>query len=168
MQSNSGSTEIGGNSTLNPEDQAKWETRKKILESKQKDSSSSNNILDLVNFIDTIKPKIENILEYNRANHKRFNLSSKNLLKNGVVPLSKIEIEQLDSLVKSEPNIPKTLCKQVEGKDRPTCYVFRRLKKKTVINRVIYQLLYCCLMSNYAGTLENKDYILYFYMINTI
>ena len=43
MDSNSGPSASGGYSTLNPEDQAKGDTRKKILESSQKNNSTSSN-----------------------------------------------------------------------------------------------------------------------------
>jgi len=76
-------------------------------------------------FFNTIIPKIENIIEYNRINHKTYGLNSNNIKKAGINNLSDEDLRTLSTLLKSHPDINETTLGQVErpkpshGKVRP-------------------------------------------------
>lgn len=111
MESNSGpSGSSGGNSTLSLADQARWETRYKILESSRK---SNTNFIAWVYYIDTLIPKIEAIIEFNRSNKTSLRLTSKILAENGPVPFSEEELTNLENLVKKDPNVSNSILSQV-------------------------------------------------------
>jgi hypothetical protein len=65
-------------------------------------------------FINAIKPKIDNILEYNRINHKGHSLTSPTLQQEGINTLSNEELRNLASLIKQHPDITESTLKQVE------------------------------------------------------
>ena len=58
-------------------------------------------------FIDTVIPKIESIIEYNRANHK--NVKLKHPGQDNVVTLGDIESASLADMVKKDTNISESL-----------------------------------------------------------
>lgn len=65
-------------------------------------------------FFNSIIPKIENILEYNRINHKGYTLTSPNLQKAGVNILSEQDLKTLATILKSHPDINETTLRQVD------------------------------------------------------
>lgn len=69
-------------------DKAKLEARNKILESNRQINKTKANsgFLAWVDFINTIKPKIDRLIDYNRYNHKYYSLKYPNLSQQGIVP----------------------------------------------------------------------------------
>jgi len=65
-------------------------------------------------FFNTIELKIENIIEYNRINHKSYGLNSINLKNAGVNILSEEDLRTLATLLKSHPDINEPTLRQVE------------------------------------------------------
>lgn len=129
MDNNSGpststsTSTTAGNSTLSPEDKARWDAREKILESSRKkvDKPSSNEIFSVwVDYLNNIIPKIEAVVEYNRFNHKSFKLGDPKLEEIGLVSLSEEELWNLRSLIEKDPNVSKSILAQVESRKGAT------------------------------------------------
>jgi NADH-ubiquinone oxidoreductase chain 5 len=126
-ESGSGSvsnTGLGGEVNIDSADKDRWATRDKLLNSSKKSTS-----VDLVPVIDDLKKKISDIIEVNRANHKKLGLYSPKLRDYGVNSLTENDKLDLAALVEGR-NLSDTLKRQVSGNCNPSSSLLNLLESR--------------------------------------